>query len=77
MKRIFRVALVPSSVEILRKQGWNIRVEYGAGTGAKFRDRDYELAGAEITSKENVFASGLSSVSNISGINHIKTYFLV
>lgn len=68
---------MPSSVEILRKHGWNIQVEHGAGTGAKFRDRDYELAGAEITSKENVFASGLLRVLNISGINHTKTYFLV
>lgn len=67
---------MPSSVEILRKHGWNIRVEHGAGTGAKFRDRDYELAGAEITSKENVFASGLLNVSNISSINHTKAYFL-
>lgn len=56
---IFRVALVPSSVELLKKHGWNIRVEHGAGTGAKFRNRDYEIAGAEIVSKENAFASGL------------------
>lgn len=57
--RNFRVALVPNSVEILRKYGWNVQVESGAGTGAKFRDGDYEVAGAEIVSKENVFASGL------------------
>jgi len=49
---------VPSSVELLRKHGWNVRVERDAGTGAKFRDRDYEMAGAEIVSKENAFASG-------------------
>lgn len=55
----FRVAVVPSSVELLRKHGWNVRVEHDAGTGAKFRDRDYEIAGAEIVSKENVFTSGL------------------
>ncbi|XP_025420569.1 NAD(P) transhydrogenase, mitochondrial-like isoform X2 [Sipha flava] len=52
-----RVALVPSSVEVLKKHGWNVRVEYDAGTGAKFRNRDYETAGAEIVSKENAFAS--------------------
>lgn len=56
---IYRVALVPSSVEVLKKQGWNVQVEYDAGTGAKFRNRDYETAGAEIVSKENAFASGL------------------
>lgn len=56
---IFRVALVPSSVEILKKHGWNVQVEHDAGTGAKFRNQDYETAGAEIVSKENAFASGL------------------
>jgi len=55
----FRVALVPNSVETLSKHGWNVRVEHGAGTEAKFRDEDYEIAGAEIVSKENAFASGL------------------
>lgn len=49
---------MPNSVEILRKHGWNVRVEHGAGTGAKFRDRDYEIAGAEIVSKGNAFTSG-------------------
>lgn len=56
---IFRVALVPSSVEILKKHGWNIRVEHGAGLEAKFRDCDYEIAGAEIVTKENAFSSGM------------------
>lgn len=56
---IRRVALVPNSVELLKKHGWNVRVEHDAGTGAKFRDRDYEIAGAEIVSKENVFQSGM------------------
>jgi len=50
-------------VELLKKLGWNIQVEHDAGTGAKFRDRDYETAGAKIVSKENVFASGLLIVS--------------
>lgn len=58
MRHHFRVALVPNSVEILSKQGWNVRVEHGAGTEAKFRDEDYEIAGAKIVSKENAFASG-------------------
>lgn len=49
---------MPSSVELLTKLGWNVRVERDAGAEAKFRDRDYELAGAEIVSKENAFDSG-------------------
>ncbi|VVC32615.1 DHS-like NAD/FAD-binding domain,NAD(P) transhydrogenase, alpha subunit, C-terminal,NADP [Cinara cedri] len=54
-----RVALVPNSVELLKKHGWNVRVEHDAGTEAKFKDRDYEIAGAEIVSKESVFHSDI------------------
>ncbi|XP_015379977.1 PREDICTED: NAD(P) transhydrogenase, mitochondrial-like [Diuraphis noxia] len=52
-----RVALVPSSAELLTKLGWNVKVERDAGAEAKFRDGDYELAGAEIVSRENAFGS--------------------
>ncbi|XP_027843288.2 NAD(P) transhydrogenase, mitochondrial-like isoform X1 [Aphis gossypii] len=52
-----RVALVPSSVELLTKLGWNVKVERDAGAEAKFRDQDYEIAGAEIVSRENAFDS--------------------
>lgn len=62
MLYVFRVALVPSSVEILRKYGWNVQIEHEAGIGAKFRDRDYEIAGAEIVSTKKVFTSGLSFI---------------
>jgi len=54
---------VPSSVELLNKLGWNVQVEHDAGTAAKFRDRDYETAGAAIVSKKNVFASGVLLIS--------------
>lgn len=50
---------MPSSVENLKKHGWNVQVEHQAGAGAKFRDRDYEIAGADIVSKENAYTSGL------------------
>ncbi|XP_050419824.1 NAD(P) transhydrogenase, mitochondrial-like [Adelges cooleyi] len=52
-----RVALVPGSVELLSKNGMNVTVESEAGAGAKFRDSDYEMAGADITSKQQVFHS--------------------
>lgn len=49
---------MPSSVELLTKLGWNVKVERDAGAEAKFRDQDYEIAGAEIVSRENAFDSG-------------------
>lgn len=52
-----RVALVPSSAELLTKLGWNVKIERNAGVESKFRDRDYELAGADIVSRENAFDS--------------------
>lgn len=55
---------MPSSAELLSKLGWNVRVERDAGAEAKFRDRDYELAGAEIVSRENAFGSGKLLYSN-------------
>jgi len=62
---------VPSSAEILTKLGWNVRVERDAGAQAKFRDRDYELAGAEIVSRENAFASGMYTQSVINQVFEI------
>jgi alanine dehydrogenase len=43
-----RVALIPSSVEILRNHGHSIYVEASAGLGSGFSDDDYKAAGAEI-----------------------------
>lgn len=49
---------MPSSAELLTKLGWNVKIERNAGAESKFRDRDYELAGSEIVSRENAFDSG-------------------
>ncbi len=43
-----RVALVPEAVARLVKQGFEVRVQAGAGRGAFFDDRQYEGAGAEL-----------------------------
>ncbi len=43
-----RVALVPQAVEALRKQGFSVLVEAGAGLRADFGDPKYEEVGAEI-----------------------------
>ena len=48
-----RVAQVPSSIEKLRKLGYNVQVESGAGDKASFSNRDYENVGAKIVASSN------------------------
>ncbi len=44
-----RVSLVPDGVHLLVENGHRVIIEEGAGTGAKFSDKEYADAGAEIT----------------------------
>ena len=51
-----RVSLTPGGVSVLRANGHEVFIEKGAGEEAKFSDRDYAEAGAEIAlSAEDVF----------------------
>ncbi len=51
-----RVAAAPKNVERLRKQGFEVLVESGAGKEANYSDEDYKSAGAEIiSSKKDMF----------------------
>ena len=54
-----RVALSPEAVKQLTKQGFNVVVEAGAGTGAKFLDSDYVAAGAEVKSVKEALGSDI------------------
>jgi NAD(P) transhydrogenase subunit alpha len=54
-----RVAATPSSVEQLLKLGFNVIIENGAGVAASFQDNDYQSAGAETGSAENVWQADL------------------
>ncbi|XP_063170267.1 NAD(P) transhydrogenase, mitochondrial-like [Candoia aspera] len=54
-----RVALSPAGVQALVKQGFNVRVEHGAGEEAKFSDDQYEEAGAKIGDLKTVFGSNI------------------
>ncbi len=44
----YRVALVPSGVEVLRRGGHRVLIERDAGVGSGIPDGDYEALGAEI-----------------------------
>lgn len=54
-----RVAQVPSSIEKLIKQGYNVVVQDGAGKGASFSNKDYEQVGAKIVSLDDVYKSDI------------------
>jgi H+-translocating NAD(P) transhydrogenase subunit alpha len=53
-----RVALVPASIAPLKKAGFEVRIERGAGDRAGFPDAAYQEKGAQIaTSRADVFAA--------------------
>ncbi|MBB6170975.1 NAD(P) transhydrogenase subunit alpha [Nocardiopsis mwathae] len=51
-----RVAVVPAAVSGLTGAGFEVLVQAGAGTGARFGDEDYTDAGASVLSAEEVYA---------------------
>ncbi|KAJ8980304.1 hypothetical protein NQ317_005225 [Molorchus minor] len=54
-----RVAITPAATETLVKKGFTVKIEENAGVEAKFRNRDYEQAGANLVNTQNVFSSDI------------------
>ncbi|OMJ77581.1 hypothetical protein SteCoe_22787 [Stentor coeruleus] len=54
-----RIAMTPSTVKNFRKLGFDVKVEKGAGEGAHYRDELYELAGAKVVSRSDVWKSDI------------------
>ncbi|MDX2303402.1 MAG: alanine dehydrogenase [Microscillaceae bacterium] len=55
-----RIALRPEAVAVLTRNGHHVLIESGAGMHAKFEDREYSEAGAEITpSVKEIFESDI------------------
>jgi H+-translocating NAD(P) transhydrogenase subunit alpha len=52
-----RVALVPDVVARLVKDGWEVRVERGAGAGAYLPDSAFEAAGARMVDRDEAFGA--------------------
>lgn len=52
----YRVALTPAGVMTLRSKGHQVLVETGAGEGTHISDAEYQEAGAEILSVDEVWA---------------------
>lgn len=55
-----RIGLSPEAVSVLVSNGHRVRVENGAGEGARYSDRDYSEAGAELSEDpKSIFASNI------------------
>lgn len=54
----FRVSITPAVTETLVKKGFKVNVEENAGVDAKFRNSDYQSAGAKIVEDQQAFSSG-------------------
>ncbi|KAL1490438.1 hypothetical protein ABEB36_013132 [Hypothenemus hampei] len=54
-----RVAITPSVTQALVKKGFNVNIEENAGVLAKFRNEDYEQAGAKVVGNQNIFQSDI------------------
>lgn len=51
----YRVGITPSGVKALREDGHYVMVEYSAGEGSGFSDREYIDAGGELAEKSEIF----------------------
>jgi len=66
-----RVAIVPGSMKKLKKAGFEVVVETGAGVLSNYLDEEYAKAGAEVSSREQVLSCpiiigiGLPDVSSL------------
>lgn len=54
-----RVALTPDVIKSLKKNGFDIQVETGAGENSYYSDLDYQQAGAEISTQKAVYQSDI------------------
>ncbi len=60
-----RVAATPETVTRLKKLGFDVTVEAGAGIGASFGDDDYAAAGAQVTADTRALWAGADLVLKV------------
>ena len=53
-----RIAIAPAGVHVLDQAGQQVLIESGAGLGSGITDEEFNEAGAEIVSREEVFSRG-------------------
>lgn len=70
-----RVALTPKNVEQLKKAGFSVIVEKGAGVGAKLSDAEYEAAGATIVDDLTALSADIVLKVTLFPIFRLCTHF--
>lgn len=66
-----RVALSPEVVKLIRKKGFEVVVESGAGEKSYFSNQDYEAAGANIGTSKDALAADLVLKVNLATLQEI------
>jgi len=66
-----RVALSPEVVKLVRKKGFDVVVEAGAGEKSYFSDQDYEASGATIGSTKSALEADLILKVNLATLQEI------
>lgn len=54
-----RVAISPTAVAVLKKKGFNVNIEEGAGVEAKFTNDEFAASGAAIKKRDETFQSDI------------------
>ncbi len=71
-----RVALIPSHVERLTHQGFQVEVETSAGLGAGYVDKEYETSGAVVSSEREKMLTAADIVLAVRGPLPAEVVFL-
>lgn len=64
-----RVSVVPSHIKPLKKKGFEVFVEKGAGVNAGYKDSEYEEKGAQIVDDFETLAKKASVILSVRGAN--------
>lgn len=58
-----RISITPDVIDALKKLGFEVSLERGAGSRASFSDKDFELSGAFVKSRDQIFQDSQILVS--------------
>lgn len=71
-----RIAFTPDAIAVLVSNGYEVKIEMGAGKGSNFEDNDYSEVGAKIVSKKEAFSQPVVVKINpptLKEISHLTT----
>ncbi|HJM23810.1 MAG TPA: hypothetical protein QF461_04965, partial [Candidatus Thalassarchaeum sp.] len=68
-----RVAIVPNSVTKLSKAGFEVIVEFGAGTGSNYSDAQYVSKGAKLVQRDEAVASDILVTIHMPDVSELNS----